>query len=108
MSLSVREMMSLARLLRIPDKMVWSDNIAPVDVNNLTVAIAFDDRVVDEIAARIGRDTTFGFLDSTFIRKLVLCVLREAADIGRGHAQDNESSFGGTPAPGAPSGADNV
>ncbi len=100
----VGDQIALARLLQAEKPLVWSDNIAPLNVNILPMQLIADasdvDGCVDMLVSRCG-------LSAPYARQIVLLVLGGVdVGMGRGSAQHNKSEVGGA-IPGTPSGANN-
>lgn len=101
-NLTIGEQRLLARALRSSCDLVYSFDLAPVDVNILPMNIVVDTETVDCCVEALHQFFKF---DPVLSREIVLSVLKAATDIGRGSTEHSESQTGG-PAPGAPSGAD--
>lgn len=100
--LTISEQRDLARLLQAGRPLVWSDNLAPANVNivpmQMMIGTSDLDRSVDALVG------AFGF-SAPYARQIVLCVLSGVdTGMGRGSTQHGESEVGGA-ATGAPAGA---
>ena len=101
--LTIGEQRILAQVLRSQSPLVWSDDIAPADVNILPMTIVVEPVTVGRCVNAVLADYSISPMRA---RQIVLSVLSAAAmDIGCGSTEHSESQIGG-PAPGASSGAD--
>jgi len=101
--LTFDEMTRLASILDTKSKSIRSDNIAPVDVNILPMAIIVDTELVNDCV-----DILMGnyMLSPMLAKDIVLSVFEATQGTGRGCTKYIESELDGH-APGTPSGSDN-
>jgi hypothetical protein len=102
--LTIGEQRRLAQILRSQNDMVYSFDLAPVDVNILPMQIVVDPAVVDRGVEGLRSVLS---LSPVLARDIVLSVLGATADIRRGSTEHSESQTGG-PTPGTASGSDNA
>ena len=101
--LTIGEQRILAQVLRSQNPLVWSDDIAPADVNILPMTIVVEPVTVDRCVEVLRRETR---LNPVLACGVVLSKLGiVTTDIGCGSTKHGESQVGGTTT-GAPSGAD--
>lgn len=101
-NLTIGDQVTLARLLGAGKTMVWSDNLAPIDVNVYPMGLVVDTSTVDRCVQELQSNT---HISPVAAREIVLSVLGAATDIGRGRAEHSESQTG-RDTTGASSGAD--
>lgn len=101
--LTIQEQSMLAKALRSSSQLVYSFDLAPVDVNILPMQIVADTKTIDHCVEALRSRIAFS---PTYAREIVLSVLASATDTGRGHKENDNTSAGGA-TPGTSSGSGN-